>query len=139
MPAHGLVDDLPGADVVPEALADVASVHPMAHAPDEPSTFALFADGGRLVLAGSVDACSSERLAQVLSSAAVPGDVAVLDVAGLEFTDVAACRVLGHWAAELAEKSVAVEVTGSSRLLRRMWQVLGLDRLAPLTFVEMSA
>jgi hypothetical protein len=34
---------------------------------------------------------------------------------------------------------VTVQVTGSSALLRRMWRVLDLDQLAPLTFLEMTA
>jgi ABC-type transporter Mla MlaB component len=127
------------ADLGIGALADVASVHPLVHAPQEPSSFALFAESDRLVLAGSVDAFSSARLARVLASApTAEGDV-VVDVSALEFIDVAACRVVGRWASELAERSVRVEVSGSSLLLRRMWQVLGLERLAPLTFVEMTA
>jgi ABC-type transporter Mla MlaB component len=127
------------ADRGSEALADVASVHPLVHAAGEPSTFALFAEDDRLVLAGSVDACSSDRLARVLAGAPVTGDSVDLDVAALEFVDVAGCRALAHWAADLHTASVTVRVTGSSRLLRRMWQVLDLDRLAPLTFVEMTA
>jgi anti-anti-sigma factor len=127
------------ADLSPEALADVASVHPLVRAPREPSTFALFAESDRLVLAGSVDAFSCDRLARLLACAVTPGDVVVLDLAALEFLDVASCRVLARWVAELAQRSVAVHVTGASHLLRRMWQVLGLDRVAPLTFVESTA
>jgi ABC-type transporter Mla MlaB component len=127
------------ADLGAAALADVASVHPLVHAAEEPSTFALFAEHDRLVLAGSVDACSSNRLAMVLATAPVAGDDVVLDLAALEFVDVAGCRALAHWAADLHTASMTVRVTGSSRLLRRMWQVLDLDRLAPLSFVEMTA
>ena len=127
------------ADLGPEALADVSSVHPLVRADGEPSTFALFAEDGRLVLAGSVDACSSDRLGRILATAPITGDDVVLDLAALEFVDVAGCRALAHWAGDLHARSVTVTVTGSSRLLRRMWQVLGLDRLAPLTFVEMTA
>ena len=127
------------ADLPREALADVTSVHPLVHAPQEPSTFMLFAESDRLVLAGSVDTFSSDRLARLLESTAVPGDVVVLDLAALEFADVATCRVLARWAAALAERSVAVEVSGSSALLRRVWRVLGLERVAPLRFVESTA
>ena len=127
------------ADLGAEALADVASVHPMVHADGEPSTFALFTEHDRLVLTGSVDACSGDRLGRLLATAPVTGDGVVLDLAALEFVDVAGCRVLAHWAAELHARSVTVRVADSSRLLRRMWQVLDLDRLAPLTFVEMTA
>jgi ABC-type transporter Mla MlaB component len=127
------------ADLGPEALADVASVHPMVHAPDAVTPFRLFADGHGLVLAGSVDRSSSDRLARVLAATAVTGDVVVLDLAGLEFLDVAACRVLAGWAAGLADRSATVQVTGSSALLRRVWRVLDLDQLAPLIFREVTA
>ena len=127
------------ADLAPAALADVASVHPLVHADGEPSAFTLFSEHDRLVLTGSVDACSSDRLARVLATAPVTGDDVVLDLAALEFVDVAGCRTLAHWAAGLHARSIAVRVTGSSRLLRRMWQILDLDRVAPLTFVEMTA
>jgi anti-anti-sigma factor len=122
------------ADLGPEALADVASVHPLVHAPDEVSSFRLFVDGDRIALAGSVDTFSRERLARVLAAARTKDDGVVLDVAALEFVDVSGCRVLARWAADLRARSVALEVTGSSALLRRMWQVLDLARLAPVTF-----
>lgn len=126
-------------DLAGEALADVASVHPVVHARQEPSTFALFAESDRLVLAGSVDACSCDRLARLLAGVPTAGDVLVLDLGALEFLDVASCRVLARWVAELAQRSVAVHVTGASRLVRRVWPLLGLDRVAPLTFVELTA
>jgi hypothetical protein len=34
---------------------------------------------------------------------------------------------------------VTVEVTGGSGLLRRMWQILDLDRVAPVGFAEARA
>jgi anti-anti-sigma factor len=122
------------ADLGPEALADVASVHPLVRAPEEVSSFRIFVDGDRIALAGSVDTFSSDRLARVLASVRVRDDGLVLDLAALEFMDVAGCRVLARWAADLCPHSVALEVTGSSALLRRMWQVLDLARIAPVTF-----
>jgi anti-anti-sigma factor len=122
------------ADLGPEALADVASVHPLVRAPEEVSSFRIFVDGDRIALAGSVDTFSSDRLARVLASVRVKDDGLVLDLAALEFMDVAGCRVLARWAADLWAHSVALEVTGSSALLRRMWQVLDLARIAPVTF-----
>jgi ABC-type transporter Mla MlaB component len=127
------------ADLGPEALADVASVHPMVRAAREVTSFRFFAEDDRLVLAGSVDTFSSDRLARVLAASAPTGDVAVLDLTPLEFIDVGACRVLARWAAGLAERSVTVEVVGASALLHRMWQVLGLEQMAPLTFAAAPA
>jgi anti-anti-sigma factor len=127
------------ADLGPEALADVASVHPMVHASGEATSFRLFAEEDRLVLAGSIDTFGSDRLTRVLAAASVTDDVTVLDLTSLEFIDVSGCRVLARWAAGLARRSVSVEVTGSSALLRRMWQLLALDRVAPVTFAGAPA
>lgn len=127
------------ADLPAEALADVAAVHPLVHAPRDPSAFALFAEGDRVVLTGSVDAFSCERLGRLLDGVPVAGELVVLDLGGLEFLDVASSRVLARWVARLAEESVAVHVRGASRLLRRMWPVLQLDRVAPLAFLEPTA
>ena len=124
------------ADLAPDALADVASVHPQVRGIEEINSFRLFVDGDRIVLAGSVDTFSADRLARVLPSARVNADGVVLDVTALDFLDVAGCRVLARWAAGLWARSVPLEVTGSSTLLPRIWKVLDLDRLAPVTFSE---
>jgi hypothetical protein len=121
------------ADLGRDALADVASVHPVVRAPAEVSSFRMFVNGDRIALSGSVDAFCSDRLARVLSVAQADDGV-VLDVADLAFVDVAGLRTVARWAAGLWARAVPVEVTGSSALLRRMWQVLDLDRVAPVTF-----
>jgi ABC-type transporter Mla MlaB component len=122
------------ADLAREALAAVAAVHPLVRAPVDVSSFRLFVDGDRIALAGCLDSCSGERLARVLSSAAAGRAGVVLDVTALEFVDVAGCRALARWAAGLHDLSVPVEVTGASTLLRRMWQLLDLARVAPVRF-----
>ena len=122
------------ADLDREALGDVTAIHPLVHGSGEVSSFRLFADRDRLVLAGSVDTFSTDRLARVLDAAPVAADGVVLDLAGLEFLDIAGCRTLARWAAGLTERSVPVEITGSSSLLRRMWGLLDLDQMAPVTF-----
>jgi anti-anti-sigma regulatory factor len=127
-------------DLAPEVLADVSSVHPLVRVPENGSSFRLFVDGDRIALAGSVDGCNGDRLARVLPlTRALGGGDVVLDVADLEFVDVAGCRALARWAAGLEDRSVPVTVTGSSRLLRRMWQLLDLGRVAPVTFPEALA
>jgi anti-anti-sigma factor len=127
------------ADLARDALADVASVHPLVGAPEEVTTFRLFVDGDRIALAGSVDGCSGDRLARVLPPAEALDSVVVLDLTALEFVDVAGCRVLARWAASLRENSVALEITGSSALLRRMWQLLDLGVVSPVNFAGAPA
>jgi len=127
------------ADLAPDALGDVASVHPLLRAPEEFSSFRLYADGDHLTLVGTVDVFSVDRLTRVLSATRVKDDGVVLDVTGLDFVDVAGCRALARWAARLDPGSVSVEVVGASSLLRRMWDLLNLGRLAPITFAEALA
>ena len=127
------------ADLAPDALGDVASVHPLLRAPEEFSSFRLYADGDHLSLVGTVDVFSVDRLTRVLSATRVKDDGVVLDVTGLDFVDVAGCRALARWAAGLDPGSVSVEVVGASSLLRRMWDLLHLGRLAPITFTEALA
>jgi len=117
----------------PQALADAAAVHPLVHAPSLPP-FQVFFDDDRVALTGSVDTFSADRLARVLASSPVSGDGAVLDLGNVEFVDVAASRVIARWAHDLADRRQPLEVRGASALVRRMWQVLGLADLAPVTF-----
>jgi MEDS: MEthanogen/methylotroph, DcmR Sensory domain/STAS domain len=118
-----------------QALADVTAVHPLVHAPAAPP-FQVFFDDDRLALTGSVDTFSAERLARVLASSPVGDEGAVLDVGRVEFVDVAASRVIARWAQDLDARAVPLEVRGASPLLQRMWQVLGLTRIAPVAFTR---
>jgi anti-anti-sigma factor len=122
------------ADLDRDALADVSSVHPLVHAPEGLPPFQVFLDEDRVVLTGSVDTWSAARLQAVLAASRADRAVTVLDLGLLEFVDVAGCRVLAQWARDLERRGGRLEVTGASRLVRRMWQVLALDGLAPVTF-----
>lgn len=118
-----------------DAVDDVTAVHPLVHAPARTPAFQVFFDDdGRLALSGSVDTFGADRLARVLASSPAEAPTVVLDVGRLEFLDVAASRVVARWAAGLCARSVAVELVGSSSLVRRMWQLLSLDAVAPVTF-----
>ena len=127
------------ADLPREALADVATVHPLVHGPDAVPPFRIFFDHDRLVLAGSVDTFSADRLARVLASSPVGSDGAVLDLAATQFMDVSSARVLARWARDLQARSVQVEVRDASPLFRRMWQILALDELVPVSFAGAAA
>jgi anti-anti-sigma factor len=122
-----------GADV----LTEVATVHPQLHGPDGSSTddlapFRVFVDGGRVTVAGSVDAFGADRLRRVLSSAPVDrNEVATLDLGALEFADAAGCRAFARWAQDRVRAGRPVALVGVSRLFARVWRLLGYDRITP--------
>jgi anti-anti-sigma factor len=118
-------------DLGEEALADVASVHPLVRGPEGVPPFHVFYDADRVVLTGSVDTFTAPRLARVLADSPAARPSTVLDLGRLEFMDVAGCRTLARWAAALGRP---LHVTGASRLVQRMWQLLGLQALAPVVF-----
>jgi hypothetical protein len=126
-------------DLAAAALADVASVHPLVRAPAGVSSFRVFAEDGRIVLAGSVDTFSADRLAGVLASSPVGDHGAVLDLSLVEFLDVAGSRAIARWAQGLAARSVPVELRGASPLFVRMWRLLSLGDIAPVTFMGSPA
>jgi anti-anti-sigma regulatory factor len=122
-----------------EALADVATVHPLVHAPARIPPFQVFFDEDHVTLSGSVDTFGADRLARVLASSPVGAQGAVLDLALVDFVDVAGSRVIARWAQALHTRSLPLEVRGASPLLRRMWQVLALDGIAPVRFTAATA
>jgi MEDS: MEthanogen/methylotroph, DcmR Sensory domain/STAS domain len=126
--------DLDGA-----ALADVASVHPLVHTPDGGPPFRIWFDGDLLVLAGALDTFGAARLRSVLDGSPVSGRRVVADLGRVDFVDVGGCRELARWAAGLGARSVAVELRGTTRVLRRMWGILGFDQVCEVTFVEAAA
>jgi hypothetical protein len=119
-------------DLCPEALSEVASVHPLVRAPEGVPPFQVFHDGNGVVLTGSVDTFTAGRLGSVLAES----PATVLDIGRLSFIDVAGCRALATWAQGLDRP---VEVTGASRLLQRVWRLLALDQLAPVDFTAARA
>jgi hypothetical protein len=121
------------AELAGEPLADVASVHPLVHVPAAPP-FQVFFDDDRVAVSGSIDTFGADRLARVLAASPISGEGAVLDLARVDFVDVAASRVIARWAQDLNARSLPLEVQGASPLLRRMWQVLGLADVARVRF-----
>ena len=123
-------------DLCPEALSEVASVHPLVRAPEGVPPFQVFHDGNGVVLTGSVDTFTAGRLGSVLAESPAPARRRSWTSAGWSFIDVAGCRVLATWAQGL---DGPLEVTGASRLLQRMWRLLALDQLAPVDFTAARA
>jgi anti-anti-sigma factor len=117
-------------DVPPEVVADAAAVHPVASVPGAAPPFRLWfdpaADGGaRIAVAGEVDLLGAERFRRLLEDTHVGEPVLTLDLAGVGFIDLAGTRAVAHVARAVAARGGRLVLTGTSRLFRRMWQVLG--------------
>ncbi|RZU31986.1 MEDS domain-containing protein [Blastococcus saxobsidens] len=122
-------EDLPAA-----TLGDLAGVHPQVHAPTGTAPFQVFFDEQGPSLTGDVDTVGAERLARILAATPVSGGTCAVDLSGLSFADVAACRVLARWARTLGERGVRLEFWNAPALLERMWHVLALDEWADVAF-----
>lgn len=113
-------------DLLPaDAVADVVSVHPLAHTVGPGPGFRLWFDEGALRLGGDVDAFTAGRLAGLLATTHVADRVVTLDLAELSFIDLAGVRAIARWADELAAGDRRLELRDASRLFRRMWELLG--------------
>jgi anti-anti-sigma regulatory factor len=121
-------------DLDTEALADVASAHPRVHDRDGGPPFRIWFDGDVVTIAGALDTFGSARLRAILEDSRPPGPVVVADLTRVEFVDAGGCRELARWAAGLRERSVRLELAGASRILRRMWRMLGFDETAQVRF-----
>jgi ABC-type transporter Mla MlaB component len=124
-------------DLLPaDTVADVVSLHPVAHADGAAAAFRVWFDEGALLLAGDVDAFSAGRLAHLLATTHVDAQVVTLDLAGLAFIDLAGVRTVAHWAGTLADGGRRLVVRGASRLYRRMWDLLMPDGAPGVAFAE---
>jgi ABC-type transporter Mla MlaB component len=126
-------------DLQADALTAGAAAHPLVRAATGVPPFRVFSAEGGVALAGSVDTFDADRLAASLADLPVEGPVVTLDLTFLDFLDVAGCRVLARWARDLRARSIALELRAAPRLVRRMWHLLGLPDLAPVTFVGAGA
>jgi len=117
-----------------DAVADVTAVHPHVHAPRERSPFRIWFDGTRVVVAGCVDTFGAARLASVLRSSPVAGPTAVLDLSELEVVDVAGCRTLAAWGRSLADRGTRLRIEGAPRAVVRIWELMGMEGQAPVSF-----
>lgn len=125
-----------GSTLDEDALADLAAVHPHVRAARHSPSFRIWFDRDRVVLAGVVDTFGADRLARVLAASPVSGPAATLDLTSLELADAAGCRVLARWGCDLAGRGTALRITGEPAIVRRVWQLVGLADLSPVTFVE---
>jgi anti-anti-sigma factor len=111
------------------AIEGALCVHPRCSGPAEDPPFRLVAgDDGAWELSGEVDAMTLEPLATALGAAAAAGEPCVVDVAGLEFVDVAGMRAIARIA---GSRGTGLALRGTRPSLRRYWALAGLDELAP--------
>jgi anti-anti-sigma factor len=120
-------------------LADVACVHPQVHAEPEEAAFRVFVDGGGLAVAGTLDAFSADRLSRVLACSVLDLPAVRMDLRRVEFMDAAGCRAVAAWAAGVEQRPAQVTLTGTSRMVRRMWQLLGFAEHTAVAFAEDAA
>jgi anti-anti-sigma factor len=83
-------------------------------------------------LSGEIDFPVSDMFQAALSTAASLGEC-VIDVSGLRFVDVSGMRSLA-----IASRTAAsgIRLHGASRELRRLWDLCGFDRAAPLVYLS---
>lgn len=106
-----------------EAVTDVATVHPVVRSSAAPP-FRMWFERDTITFAGELDALGAERLGRVLAGSPVRPTM-VIDLARVDFVDVAACRALALWAMELREHGARLVLLGTSQLFQRMWALLG--------------
>lgn len=119
-----------------DAVADVAAVHPQVHSPRELPSFRVWFDDDRVAVTGTVDTFGADRLARVLADSPAQGSRIVLDLTALDGVDVAGCRVLARWARDLGARDAGLELAGAPRIVERIWRLVGLSDIAPVTFTE---
>lgn len=126
-------------DLPAEALADVATVHPLVHVRGGEPAFRIWFDGDALAAAGSLDTFDAPRLEHVLDGTRAGRPQATLDLSRVDFVDVGGCRTIARWARRLADRGTRLELVGCSRVFRRMWRVLGFDEYVEVSFRERVA
>jgi anti-anti-sigma factor len=111
------------------ATAAALSVHPAQSGREQEPPYRLVSGTSHTWrLAGEIDLSAGPAFAAALSAAAALGDC-VVDVADLEFVDVAGMRAIATVA--LAAKA-GMQLLGASSVLRRCWQLSGFDHAAPM-------
>ena len=120
------------ASVGDAVLGPVAVLHPVQHLGDRQPLAHLSGRGRHLALHGEVDLTEAGHVATALVDVAesvaggVPGEL-VLDLADLDFLDVAGARALDGAVRELAGRGTRVRLVGARRGVRRCLDLFGLD------------
>lgn len=109
-------------------IAGALAVHPIDIGDGEAPQFRLVAgEPGTWRLSGEIDVADDPTFAAAFA-AATGDDPCEVDVSNLDFIDVAGMRVI---AAAGRSRGRRIVLRGASAALRRNWQAIGYDKLAP--------
>jgi anti-anti-sigma factor len=112
-----------------EVLAGLHSLHPLHHH-DADIDFAVYADSGGSVVAGEIDAASFDRFDLALEALLEDErSEVVLDLARLQFIDVAGLRAIAATGERLHGQGRALVLRAANPLVARCWHLLEFDRL----------
>jgi ABC-type transporter Mla MlaB component len=115
-------------DAIPErALADLASVHPAAHAPKTMAPFRVYSHPDALMLEGEVDYFSTEALRRVLTAAPKDGSQTVLDLSRVEFIDHHGLLALADHARSFDDGSEGMAIRGAPFWVKRLCQLIDVE------------
>lgn len=117
-------------------LADVLCVHPHRRGGQpKAGSFRIWNVGGdRWRLAGDIDVNNVDTFSARLASAASGGGRLALDLREVGFVDLAGLRTIARHS---TEQQVAIVVEGLGEAMRKCWNLLDLDAVAPA--VELKA
>lgn len=111
-----------------ETITGASAVHPIRLGSGEPPQFRMVAGAdGTWRLSGEVDVAVIPAFAAAFDAAA-SGGMCVVDVAGLDFIDVAGMRVVAQ---RSREHDRTVVLSGASERLRRTWELARFHQAAP--------
>lgn len=109
-----------------ETLGDLASFHQDLHTPRPLTSFRLYSTADGLRLTGEVDAVSAGRLSRVLASVDPAGKRQLeIDVSDLGFLSHDGLLTIERFA---RDHHLQVRLVGASGTLRRLHDILGLDK-----------
>lgn len=110
-----------------DAILATLAVHPLAHGREKAPQFRLIAgDSGSWHLRGEVDLSVLPAFGSALKAVADGG--CVLDVAGLDFIDVAGLRAIVEAA---VSAGVTMQLRGAQPHLKRVWDLVEFGQIAP--------
>jgi anti-anti-sigma factor len=118
--------------VLGSAVADLVAVHPLHHGAEACEPFRAYHEAGRLRLTGEVDLADRDVFALVVGAVRSGDDhEVVVDLGELQFIDVRGLSLLAQLATQLRSCGRSLRVSGAAPIVRRCWDLLGLDSVVP--------